>query len=800
MESMLKDLRFGLRMLRVRPGFTLVAMLTLAVAISANTIIFSAVNAVLLRPLSYPDPERLVLLRDVQDSETTPASYAEYLSWKEQAASFSDLGAYFNSSYSLTGEGEPEELLAVRASANLLTMLNIKPELGRGFVTADEPREAERVVMLSYGIWQRRFGKDPAILGRGITLGDQSYTVVGVLPAGVKGVLPSDNSPGQVRDIWMPLRLKNPPVGLHFLTVIGRLRPGLKIEQARRETDDLSARLRESDSSRQPIRLTALSEYVQGDTAPALLILFAAVGLVLLIGCANVANLMLARAASRRKEIAIRLALGANRMRLVRQMLMESLTLSLCSGALGVLLALWGSEALAARGAVWLPRAEEIRIDIRALMFTLILSVLTAFLFGLAPAVRASLSNGGALKEGGQRGGAGVGHDRLRSLLVVSEMALSLVVLVSAGLLIRSFTRLMSVDKGFDAHNVLALDVSLAPTKYPEPDRQSEFFEQVMERIRSLPGIESVGAVSEVPLGENATNGGINIEGQTFAPNTEPIAEKIIVSADYFHVMHIQLRSGRFLTDQDRRGREQVAVVNEAFVKNYLGNKNAIGTKIDFGWETEGWQQIVGVVGNVKHVGLAEAPLPAVYVPHLQRPSLGMTLVVRSTRDPTMLAGTIRDQVFAVDKDQPVSLMREMDEVVSASAASRRLSMTLFAGFAFVALALSSIGIYGVMSYVVTQRTQEIGVRMALGAQGRDVSSMVIRQGMTLALAGVALGLAFALLATRLLQSLLYEVSASDPVTFGSIALLLSLVALVSCYVPAHRATRVDPMVALRCE
>ena len=799
MNQLLQDLRYAARLMHKQPGFTAVAIVALALGIGANTAIFSAVNAVLLQPLPFPEPERLVLVRDVQLTEDTPASYPEYLDWRDQAQTFEDLAAAFNSSYSLTGQGEPEQLSGVRVSANLLPMLGIKPVIGRNFEPEEESRNGERVVILSHSLWQRRFGGDSGVLGQNITFGGQSFIVIGVLPPGVRGVLPSVDQPEQSRDVWMPLRLAAPPRGLHFMTVIGRLRPGLTLAQARIEVEEIAERLRQNQSTDHGVRLVPLAQFVVGNTRSTLLILLAAVGLVLLIACANVANLMLARAASRRKEIAVRLALGASRARLVRQMLTESVLLALVSGALGVVLALWGADSLAVLASSWLPRAEQIKLDSTVLLFTLAVSLLTAILFGLAPALRASSAQlSEVLKKGGQR--AGHGRDRLRGLLVVSEVALSLVLLIGAGLLIRSFVTLLNVDKGFDPRQLLALDISLPQSRYAEPPKQALFFQQLLERVAGLPDVDRVAAISDLPLGDGGTNGDTRIEGKTFPPDSQPIAEKLIVSADYFRVMRIPLRAGRYFAETDAPGNPQVALINESFARTYFPGEDPIGKRIDFGWETTGWQEIVGVVGDVKHYELEEAALPATYVPQLQRPSLSMTVVLRTTADPRSLSAAVRSQVFLLDKDQPISRVRVMEEVVSASVASRRLSMVLVAGFAVVALALAAVGLYGVMSYVVTQRTQEIGVRMALGARAGDVLGLVLRQGMSLVLLGVGLGLAAALALTRLMASLLYGISATDFPTFAVIALLLTTVALLACYLPARRATRVDPMVALRYE
>jgi len=794
-SALRQDLRYAVRSFLKNPGFTAVAVITLALGIGANTAIFSVVDTLLLRPLPLKDPGRLVLVRDTQPGvDSAPASYPEYLDWKERSKTFEALGAFFNTTFSLTGQGEPEQLPALRMSAGLLPMLGLAPARGRGFRPEEEKAGGERVALISHALWQRRFGASPAVLGTPITLAGEPYTVVGVLPPGLTfGVHP---------DVCIPLRLdaQRAPRGLHFMTVLGRLRSGPDLAQARAEVESMAARLRTEGVTRHGIVLTPLQEQLVGDTRPALLVLFGAVGLVLLIACANVANLLLARAASRQKEIAIRLAVGASRARLIRQLLTESLVLSVLGGGLGLLLAWWGVDLLVSAGAR-LPRIEEIRIDGTVLAFTAGVSLLTGLLFGLAPALQASSADfHESLKEGGRQTGLGSGRQRLRGLLVVSEVALSLVLLIGAGLLIRSFVRVLDNDMGFDPSRVLALDLSLPLSSYGKPERQAAFFKELLERVGRLPGVQGAAVVSHLPLGGSNTNSGLLIEGRAWPQDELPLADNRLVSSDYFRVLRIPLLRGRTFIPRDVEGSLHVAVINESLARRFFPNADPIGKRIDMQWKTNGWQVIVGVVGDIKHDGLDLPSAPAVYVPYLQTPDSGMTLVVRATGDPLGLVGAVRAQVYGVDRNQPVSRARTMDELVAESVGPRRFSMSLLSGFAALALFLAAVGIYGVMSTSVAQRTHEIGVRMALGARRSDVVKLVIRQGLPPVLLGTCIGLIAAMVFSRVLESLLYGVSARDPATFAGVSLLLVCVALAACFLPARRAARVDPMIAIRCE
>jgi putative ABC transport system permease protein len=792
--ALIRDVRFALRFLRKEPAFTAVAVLTLALGIGANSAIFSVVNALLLRPLPMKEPARLVLVRDVQAvAGQTPASYPEYLDWKARGSAFQELGTYFNTTFPLTGAGEPEQLRAMRMSTSMLSMLGLSPPLGRDFRPEEEQPESERVAMISRSLWHRRFGGSPEVIGRKILLGGDPFSIVGILP----DAFPFGNHP----DVAIPLRVKTDWAvrGLHFMTVVGRLRAGPDLTQARAELEGVAKTLQGEGVTKHGIAITPLQDLFVADTRPVLLILFEAVGLVLLIACANIANLLLARGAGRRKEIAIRTAVGASRARLMRQFLTESVLLASLGGCLGLGIAAWGVDLLVA-SAPSLPRLDEVRIDGWVLGFTALVSLLTGLLFGLAPALQAgSIDQNDSLKEGGRAGG-GAPRQRLRALLVVGEVAISLVLLIGAGLLVRSFLRVTGDDRGFEGSRVLTATLALPFAPYPDAARQTAFYAQLLERVSALPGVEAAGVTSHLPLGGDNTNSGLLIEGRTFPDNDPPFADDRLVSPGYFKAMGIPILKGRGFTERDDATAPRVALINETLARKFFPGEDPIGKRIDMNWKSEGWQEVIGVVGDVRHDGLDLPLFPTVYVPYRQAIDGGMTLVVRAQNDPLQLAGAVRAQVRALDPNQPISSLRTMDEVTSESVGPRRFSTTLFGAFAALALFLAALGIYGVIAYSVTQRTHEIGIRMALGARRRDVLRLVIGHGLRPVGLGVLAGLLAALPLTRLLSGLLFGVGATDPWTFAGIPLLLSGVGLLACYFPARRAARLDPLTALRHE
>ncbi|HTG16619.1 MAG TPA: ABC transporter permease, partial [Blastocatellia bacterium] len=700
-----------------------------------------------------------------------------------------------------------ERVWGVVTTASLFPVLGVKPILGRVFQPDDENRGAGRVVVISQSLWERRFASDPNVVGQKLPANGEPLTIIGVMPAVFR--FPAET------DLWIPPRqsvpehVLRPTVNMatnrdnHYLDAIASLKPGVTLEQARADMNAVARRIEEQNPGEMDrgVSLVTLREYEVGDIRPTLLILFGAVGFVLLIACANVANLLLARAATRHKEIAVRTALGANRLRLVRQLLTESLVLSVAGGGLGLLFAIWGITPLIALMPANMPGAKDMRVDGKVLGFTLAVSLVTALVFGLVPALQATKSDlNESLKEGGRGGTAGAHRSRARSLLVVSEIALSLVLLIGAGLMIKSFIRLEQVNPGFETRNVLTMRLSLPAAQYPDGRRRATFFQQVVERIAAVPGAESVAAISRLPLTPGNSSRSFEIEGK---PNDSsgdgPIADYRVISSDYFRALGIPLLKGRAFTEQDNGDAPATAIINETAARRYWPNEDPLGKRLRIESD-DPWMEIVGVVGNVKHVGLDSQSKAELYLPYLKDPWPFMTVVVRSASNPKSLADAMRNEVWAVDKDLPVPDIKTMDELLSGSVARRRFNTMLLGIFAAVALVLAAVGIYGVMSYSVTQRTHEIGIRMALGAKQSDVVKLVVGQGITLALIGVGLGLAGALALTRVLASLLFEVGTTDPVTFVAISILLTGVALGACFVPARRAAKVDPMIALRYE
>ncbi len=808
---MLQDLRYGVRMLLKRPGFTLVAVLTLALGIGANTAIFSVVNAILLRPLSYKEPDRLVLINhnypklDLKASVSAPG-YAHY---RDHAQSFESVAAVTNWNVNLTGDGEPERLQGMAVTSNFFSTLGAETARGRVFVPEEDQPGGNHVVILSDGLWRRRFGGDPALVGRSITLNGESSTIVGIMPPGFQ----FGSEFGQPAELWSPIaftpqQLSPNNLTNEYLGVIARLKPNVTFQQAQTEMDTIAANLRQQympglDSNSWGLSLQFLHELVVGDIRPTLLVLLAAVCFVLLIASANVANLLLARAASRQKEMAIRVALGANRRRVVRQLLTESILLALVGGALGLLLAMWGVDLLVALNQTNIPRAAEIGLDGRVLAFTFGISLVTGLIFGLAPALHFSQSDfHGTLKEGG-RSGAADARRRVRGVLVVAEMALALVLLIGAGLMIKSFMRLQQVDPGFRPQHLLSMQVTLPGYKYQEPAQLAAFDQQALEQIKALPGVQSVGATSILPMSGNNSSGSFRIEGRDVPQGEQPPhGDRWSASAGYFQTMTIPLVKGRYFGERDTADAPGVAIIDETMARKYWPNEDPLGKRITFegGRENPRYREIIGIVGHVKHNGLEGESRVQYYIPLAQRPTNNVYLVIRTANDPASLAGAVRGILRTLDKDLPVYKVTTMERLVADSMARQRFSMFLLGSFAVVALVLAAIGLYGVMAYMVTQRTHEIGVRMALGAQRRDVLKMVIGQGMLLSIIGVALGLVAAFALTRLMSSLLFGVSATDPLIFAAISLTLTSVALLACYIPARRATKVDPMIALRYE
>jgi putative ABC transport system permease protein len=813
LESLLQDLRFGLRMLRKNPGFSLVAILTLALGIGASTAIFSVVNGVLLRALPYYEPERLVMVwahRPLLQAQTGladfPVAVADFVDWRNQSQVFEQMAAMRPLRINLTGGGEPESVVGLRASASLFPLLGARFAVGRAFLPEEDRAGADRVVVISHGLWQRRYGADEKLIGQKITLNDESYTVIGVTAPNFqfprRDELPVYYGVFGKVDLYLPIaftprqmnnRLDN------FLTVIARRKPGVSVGQASAEMNAIARRLTEQypqTNTDKGVRLAPLHQQMVGKARTALLVLLGAVGFVLLIACANVANLLLARAAGRQKEMAIRAALGASRGRVVRQLLSESLLLAIAGGAAGLWLARWGVELLLAIAPDNLPRAYDIRLDTRVAGFTLLVSLLTGIVFGLLPALQAAKTNlGVTLKEGG-RDAAGLLRRRLRGALIVSEVALAFVLLIGAGLLIRSFARLTAVDPGLDPRGVLTMDIPLPFTKYRD-GRSMAFFQQTLERVQALPGVEAAATVSPLPL--SGAHGSVSFAIDGRPPAQTFNAGSRTISPDFFKTFRVSLIKGRLLAESDGAEAPPVVVVNESLARNYFANQDPLGKRITLLGDTR-TREIVGVVGDVKHSALDEEAKREIYFPMAQFPTLFMSLAVRASGDPMQMVAAVRGQVWTVDKDQPISNIETMERLIAKSVAPRRFNLLLLGVFALVGLALAAVGLYGVMSYTVTQRTREIGVRMAMGAQPGDVLRLVIGEGMKLAFIGALLGLGGALALTRLLKTLLFDVSATDPLTFIVIAAVLIIVALLACWIPAQRATKVDPLIALRCD
>lgn len=814
METFIQDVRYGVRVLAKHKGFTAVAVLTLALGIGANTAIFSVVNDLLLRPLPYSDAERVVMVWEVTPSgrHMNTTSRANFREWRAQGSSFEGLAAFTDQRLNLTGAGEPEEVAVQFATPELFKVLGVEPLHGRVLIE-DDGKQGSDGVVLSYGFWKRRFGGDPGLVGKSITLNGEPFNVVGVMPPSFHWHIKQRSGTGKPAEVWGVLQMPPPGEGSganergRFLSVVGRLKRGVTPEQAEAEIKTIHTRLAEDSTFNKnyTAEVIPLREQFVGNIRPALWVLLGAVGLVLLIACANVANLLLSRVAAREKEIALRTALGARRMRVVRQLLTESLLLSLLGSALGLLVAWWGIGALVAISPRDLVSLQNVGINTTVLAWTLGVTLLTSLLFGIVPALEATRLNlNDALKEGGKGADAqGSRSRRMRGALVVGEVALALMLLVGAGLLVKSFAQLRQIDTGFETENVLTMVLRLPASKYKEDSQYVAFFRQALERVRATPGVTSAGIVNYLPLyGGLGSATGFNIEGKPEPPRgTGPSVNVRVADSGYFKTLGIPLLRGRTFTAAEDAEVRPVVLVSDSFARKHFPGEDPLGKRIKvFMAEPPVWTEIVGVVGDVRYDNLTAEAEPFVYYPHPGLTYEFMTLVIRTAGDPAEMAPAVRREIAALDPDQPVSDVRTMTEVMADTVARARFNTLLLGIFAGLATLLSAVGIFGVMSYSVQLRTREIGLRMALGAQPRRVLMLVLRQGLLLTLVGIGVGLAGALALTRVMSGLLYGVGATDPVTFAAIVVLLAVVSLIACYIPARRATRVDPLIALKYE
>jgi putative ABC transport system permease protein len=817
MDTLLQDIRHGLRMLLKHPGFTIIAVICLALGIGANTIIFSVVNAVLLRSLPYQDADRLAVVWETNSQQIGAmmnlrnrnlVSPVNYQDWNEQNHVFEGMAAARFLSFNLVGVERPERIPGAIVTANLFSILNMKPILGRAFLPEDAQPGRGRVVVLSRGLWERRFGSDPNVIGQNLVLNNESFSIIGVMPA--------DFQYPEGAELWALARqgVPDPPGaaaaaaaainrGNHYMFVIGRLKPGVPVQQAQTEMDTIGARLQQqypATNSGMGVRVVSMQEELVGDIRPALMILLGVVAFVLLIACANVANLLLARSISRQREISIRTALGAGRARIVRQLLTESIVLGLIGGVLGLLLAYWGVQLLVALSPEDIPRVKEIGVDGRVVIWTFIISLVTGLLSGLAPALQTSKSNPHEVLKESDRGGAGgVRHHRLRSLLVVSEIALTMVLLTGAGLLVKSFLRLQEVNPGFKSNNVVTMRISLPGYKYSGDDQIRGYYKEVLGRLRNLPGVDAVAATTALPLTQVEAAMSFSVQDNPSTPGSEPIANWRSISPEYFRVLGTPVLTGRAFTEYDGKDSPNVVIINESMARSALPGAAAVGKRLLIAGDAKPWE-IVGVVGDIRHTALDQEPKPEMYVPFPQAMRPAFTLTIHTTVDPSSLIPAVRNEVQSVDKDQPLYNIKTLDELRSESIAKFRFNTYVLAIFSALALIMAAVGLYGVMAYSVSQRTRELGIRMALGAQPEDVRRLVVGQGMRLALIGIGLGLAASLAVTRVMSSLLYGVTTTDTVTFISVALTLAVISLLASYIPARKATRVNPIIALRYE
>jgi putative ABC transport system permease protein len=802
METIWQDIRFGFRMLAKGPAFTVIAVLTLALGIGANTAIFSAVNAVLFHTLPFPNSDQIVIAyARTRDQLRDFVSYPDFQDWRQQSKSFSAMAGWSAQSVNWTGTEQPTRVIGAFVSADFLPMLGVQPAQGRGFRPGEtEPGASQNVVLLAHAFWQNQLGADPEVLGKPFTFNGEVFTVAGVLPQEFHFAW-SD------ADVWLPLH-KYPNFTLDRLknssAVFGRLKPGVRLEQAQAEMDTIVSRLAQqypASNAGRGIALVRFQDDVVADMKPMLFVLLGAVGLVLLIACANVANLLLVRATVRQKEFALRAALGAGRARIAQQLLTETILLWLMGGALGVLVGRWGMDALAAVRPGDLPPGIFVTMDGSVLAFAVGVTALTGILFGLAPALHFSRPDvNEALKEGGRTVGAGGGHGRLRAALMVVQVAVALLLLVGSGLLLKSFARVLQVNPGFGKENLLTMEYRVPRNKYPEPRQQWAFHHEVVERVRVLPGVRSAAVVMALPFsGNQGSTNFVLLDRPAPEAGKEPRAQINRAHPQTFRTLGIPLLRGRGVTEQDQAQAPPVVVINQHMARQYWPNEDPIGKQVKFlpGGEIA---TIVGVVGDIKQLSLEDQSVAQIWTVYAQNPHIFATLAVRTAGDPMAMADVVRSAVWSVDKDQPVWKVRTMESLLDRAVGQRRFVLQLLGAYSVVALLLAAIGIYGVIAYSFSMRTHEIGIRLALGAQAGDVLGLVLRQGLRLTLIGVAAGLLAAVGLTRWMETMLFDVKATDPLTYSGVGVLLTAVSLVACWLPARRATKVDPMVALRYE
>lgn len=801
LETLWQDLRFGARVLVKQPAFTLVAVVTLALGIGANTALFSVINAVLLSPMPFPESDHVIdLLETFKPDGSTTLSVPNLRDWQERNTVFEGIAAYDYGIFNLERGDSPQRLRGLRVEANYFDVLGIKPQIGRTFLKGEDEAGRDSVIIISDALWHNSFGADLDILNKTIPLNGQKYLVIGVMPPSLSTISRSQ--------LWAPLVFSEGEKAArssHNYFAVGRLKQGVTLEQASEQMSVIAAQIEQQNPDTQTGRGARLSKYeeqIVGDVRQPLFVLMAAVGFVLLIACTNVANLLLARAAGRYREIAVRVALGAGRWRLVRQFMTEGVLLSVAGGASGVAVAWLGLDLLGKLAFAFLPRSSEIQLDLRVLGFTLLVSILTGVIFGIAPAAQALKTDvQGALKDGGK--GSAVGGSWMRNILVVTEIAAAFVLLIGAGLLIKSFARLQSVDPGLKPDNVLTAKLSLPAERYADGDALRRFHQQVIERVAALPGVEAAGLTSHLSVEQYGSNGYVAVEGKTYPPTQEPLVELRIISPNYFRAMGVALVRGRMFDERDTKDSPLGVIINETMARTIWPGEDPIGKRV-FGRPVRAdWVPVIGVVANVKNMGLTRQTTPEFYFNYTQGNAgmlRNMTLAVRSHLDPGSLGAAVRHEVQAVDPGQPLFDVKTMRAALDSTVSDRRLNMTLLGVLAALSLILVVVGIYSVISYTVAQQTREIGIRMALGAQAFDILSLIIRRGMLLTALGIVAGLAGSLALTRFIASMLFGVTATDAVTFVLITVLLSVVALVACLIPARRATKVDPMIALRFE